>query len=103
MKKLLFPMLLVLAGCSTVPSTSIWFNPRTKELRIKSPKNISIGGISILSSSNSFSMNVTNYTSTNDSAVLEVVTKAQAAEAQSAATVINNLANLAAQAVAKAP
>jgi hypothetical protein len=95
-----------LTGCNTipaVPATQISFNPKTGTLSITSPKNVCIGGVSVLQSSNSFALSVTNYTSTNDLQVVSAVVTAQALVASNASTTITALANLGAAVAAKAP
>ncbi len=96
-------LLLGLAGCVSVPSTEVTFNPQTDALRIKSPKNVHIGMASVTKSGTNFTLTVNDYSSTNDNAVVTTVSQAQAAIAKNASDSITALANLAAQAAAKAP
>lgn len=107
-KLLSISSLLTLAGCAlfstpTIPATTIRFNPKTDALAITSPKDVTIGSVSVTKTPTSFTINVTNYSSTNDPALVGVVVAAQAAIASNAAVTINNLAGLAAQAAGKVP
>jgi hypothetical protein len=110
MIKLILSLMLAAAvsGCSLftaakVPATTISFNPKTDALHIVSPKDVTIGGVSVVKTANSFSISLTNYASTNNPALVGVVVSAQAAIASNAAVTINNLAGLAAQAASKVP
>lgn len=95
-------------GCAlfnkpSVPSTNISFNPKTDVLKVSSPKDVTIGSVTIIQSNGNFSMTVTDYKSTNNAALVGVVVAAQASVASNAAATINSLANLAAQAANKIP
>lgn len=99
---------LLLDGCALfskpgVPATKISFNPKTEALNVSSPKDVTIDSVTINQGSNSFSMIVQGYKSTNNAALVSVVVNAQAAIASNAAVTINNLAGLAAQAAGKIP
>ena len=106
---ILFSLLLVVSsGCSIfggpkVPSTNISFNPKTEALHVSSPKDVTIGSVNISQSNGVFTMSVINYSSTNNAALVGVVSSAQAQVASNAAVTINNLANLATTALGKAP
>lgn len=98
----------MLSGCALfsnpkVPATTISFNPKTDALHIVSPKDVTIGGVTVLKTATSFSISLTNYASTNNPALVGVVVTAQAAIASNAAVTIDALAGLAAQAAGKIP
>ena len=109
----IFPLLLAFGlviptGCAMfstpgVPATTIKFNPKTDALAINSPKDVTIGSVSVTQSSSNFSITVQNYASTNNPTLVSVVVNAQAAIASNAAVTINSLAGLAAQAAGKIP
>ena len=98
----------LLSGCALfstpgIPATTIKFNPKTDVLAINSPKDVTIGSVTVTQSASNFNITVINYASTNDPALVGVVAAAQAAIASNAAVTINNLAGLAAQAAGKIP
>lgn len=99
---LILPLLLL--GCSSpkVPATSVGLNKATGEWTLTSPKNVSFSYLKAEMGTN-FSLVISNYCSTNDLAIVATVSTAQALVASNASQTISSLANLAAQAVAKAP
>lgn len=69
-----------LTGCTTVPKTSIQFNPKTGALVISSPKNVSIESASATLDTNGiYSLTVKGYSSTNDNNVVQAVATSNAA------------------------
>ena len=93
------------SGCSLlskpqVPPTQIGFDHTKGTLFVKSPKNVSIGKMSVTQSNGVFNLVVENYSSTNDNQVISAVVTAQAAVAKANADTINSLASLASQAAA---
>ena len=109
-RKILFlsVALALVSGCALfnkpgVPATKISFNPKTEALNVSSPKDVTIGSVSIMQSNGVFAMTVTDYQSTNNAALVGVVVSAQAQVASNASATIYGLANLAAQAAGKVP
>lgn len=87
---------LALSGCLApkVPATQISFNPKTEALKVTSPKDVTIGSVSISQSNGVFSMTVTDYKSTNNPSIVSTISTAQAMIASNAAVTINGLAQL---------
>lgn len=92
-------------GCIApkIPQTELKFNPNTKSLIINSPKDVTIGGATVIQNTNGFSMTVTNYSATNNAAMVIAIGQAQAEVAKNALQTINNLAELGKALAAKAP
>lgn len=87
-------LIVSMAGCISVPKTEISFNPKTKQLKIKSPKNVSFEEVKVSQTETNFTMTVKNYGSTNDMAIVATVTKAQGEVAKSGLELISKLAEL---------
>ena len=66
---LLFCLLSLLTACA-VPKTTIRFNPLTRELVVYSPKDITIGSLTATIASNQVQISLTNYSSSNNAAVI---------------------------------
>lgn len=74
---LLIPIL-ALSGCVSVPSTRISFDPVTHEVRIQSPKEITIKDLSIEVVDGKASIKIGTYESKNNAAVITAVAEANA-------------------------
>jgi hypothetical protein len=69
---------LVPMGCRLpVPKTSIAFDPKTKTVKISSPKDVKIGGVALSASATNFSLTITNYESLNSIEVVKAAAEAQ--------------------------
>jgi hypothetical protein len=66
-----------LTGCARVPDTRVSYDPAAHTLSLRSPKNVSIGSLTVAVQSNGIvSLTLTNYAATNDASVVEAVGKA---------------------------
>ncbi len=77
----LLPIALIL-GCATVPATRISFNPKTKALDIRSPKDVTIKSVEVTGNGTNFTLTVLGYESKNNIAVVAAVMKARLDELQ---------------------
>jgi len=75
----------LLTACNTVPATRISFNPKTGELNVKSPKNVSIEDLEAGVQNGAPFIKVKRYNSTNSAEVVNAVVAANSAMFQSAA------------------
>lgn len=98
--KYVIPLILI-CGCSLphVPATTVKFDALNGALSIASPKDVTVDSVSINKSSNGFTMTVVGYKSTNNAALVGVVSQAQAAVASNALTTINTLGSSIAQGI----
>jgi len=78
MKTILLIPLLALAGCVSVPSTRIAFDPVTRQVSIRSPKEIAISNLVIEVQGDRATIKIGSYESKNNAAVITAVADANA-------------------------
>ena len=74
MKTALIIALAALTGCTVVPSTKVAFNPLTRELSIRSPKDISISNlVATIGTNGTATISIGSYSSHNNAEVISAV------------------------------
>jgi hypothetical protein len=68
-----------LAGCQLpVPRTSLKFDPTTKTLDIRSPKDVKMAGVTVDLQGTNFSLTIDSYESANNLEIVKAAAQAQA-------------------------
>jgi hypothetical protein len=75
---LLIPPLLFTGCALPVPKTSLHFDPATKTLDIRSPKDVKMAGVTVDLQGTNFSLTIDSYESANNLAVVKAAAQAQA-------------------------
>lgn len=93
MKNLFFVLAaaLLCAGCAFVPQTHVTFNPATSELKVKSPKDVTLKGLSAGTTNGSSYITIQEYSSKNNVEVLRAVADANAETAKKGAELFGTL------------
>ena len=92
---------IVSVGCMSVPRTTISFDPKTKQVAIESPKDITLEGLKIHyapgseSASAQFDVTVDNYTAKNNVEMLREVVKQNQETALGGAKLLGTLLDMA--------
>ena len=84
MKKLLLLPLIMLAGCMSVPTTKIAFDPITRTITIASPKDVELKDLNFTITGTNATVTVGTYSSKNNAEVVKVIADANIAQLQSA-------------------
>lgn len=76
---LLLSTAILITGCALpVPKTSLHFDPVTKTLDIRSPKDVKMAGVTVDLQGTNFSLTIDTYESANNLEVVKAAAQAQA-------------------------
>lgn len=90
-------LIVILAGCQTVPATEVRFKPKTGEFEIKSPKDIGITNLVATVTNGVPTLSVGSYSSRNSPDVISAVAEANAQMAKILGQLVLQLAEQAAK------